>query len=119
MAGNSNTMTVTATVQDVCFFDSTTSTLAFGSIDPSGTGPVTAATAITYTCNGVNTATVNSPAGGTMTSVSSGGSLAFTLSSVDDTAGTVNITGTVAEAAYKAALAGNDYTTTVTYTITP
>jgi hypothetical protein len=115
MAGNSNTLTATATVQAVCNFTTTTSTLAFGAIDPTGTGPVTATTSIAYACTSGQAPTLTLPAGGTMTSGAN--NLAFSLGNVD-TGSAINITGTVAQAAYQAAPAGN-YSGTVTYTIAP
>ena len=116
MAGNSNTMTATATVQAVCNFATTTSSLAFGAIDPTGTGAVTQTTSIAYACTAGTTPTLTLPAGGTM-SDGSGNNLPFSLTNVDS--GTsVDITGSVAQADYQAAPAGN-YTGTVTYTIAP
>lgn len=115
MAGNSNTLTATATVQAVCNFTTTTSTLAFGAIDPTGTGPVTATTSIAYACTAGQAPTLTMPAGGTM--ASGANNLAFSLAN-NNTGSAINITGTVAQAAYQAAPAGN-YSGTVTYTIAP
>lgn len=115
MAGNSNTLTATATVQSVCNFTTTTSSLAFGAIDPTGVGPVTASTSIAYACTAGTTPVLTMPTGGTMTSGAN--SLAFSLANTDTGTG-VNITGTVAQAAYSVAPAGA-YSGTVTYTITP
>jgi hypothetical protein len=115
MAGNSNTLTATATVQAVCNFTTTTSALAFGAIDPTGAGPVTASTSIAYACTAGTTPVLTMPAGGTMTSGAN--NLAFSLANTDTGTG-INITGTVAQAAYSVAPAGA-YSGTVTYTITP
>lgn len=115
MAGNSNTLTATATVQAVCNFATTTSSLAFGSIDPTGTGPVTQSTSIAYACTSGTTPTLTMPASGSMTSGAN--SLPFSLSNTD-TGSAINITGTVAQTDYQAAPAGS-YSGTVTYTIAP
>ena len=115
MAGNTNTLTATATVQAVCNFTTTTSTLAFGAIDPTGAGPVTQTTSIGYACTSGTTPTLTMPTTGTMTSGAN--SLPFQLSNVDS--GTsIDITGTVNQADYSVAPAGA-YTGTVTYTIAP
>jgi hypothetical protein len=115
MAGNTNTLTATATVQAVCNFTTTTSTLAFGSIDPTGAGAVTQTTSIGYACTSGTTPTLTMPTSGTMTSGAN--SLPFSLSNTD-TGSAIDITGTVAQADYSVAPAGS-YTGTVTYTIAP
>lgn len=115
MAGNSNTLTATATVQAVCNFATTTSSLAFGSIDPTGTGPITQSTSIAYACTAGTSPTLTMPTTGTMTSGAN--SLPFSLSNTN-TGTAINITGTVTQADYQAAPAGS-YSGTVTYTIAP
>lgn len=115
MAGNSNTLTATATVQAVCNFTTTTSALAFGAIDPTGAGPVTASTSIAYACTAGTTPVLTMPASGTMTSGAN--NLPFSLANTDTGTG-INITGTVAQADYSTAPAGA-YSGTVTYTINP
>lgn len=116
MAGNSNTLTATATVQAVCNFTTTTSTLAFGAIDPTAAGPVTQTTSIGYACTAGTAPVLTMPAGGTMTSGAN--NLPFSLANDTSVAGTISITGTVTQANYSVAPAGN-YSGTVTYTITP
>jgi hypothetical protein len=115
MAGNSNTLTATATVQSVCNFTTTTSALAFGAIDPTGAAAVTASTSIAYACTAGTTPVLTMPAGGTMTSGAN--NLPFSLANTDTGTG-INITGSVAQADYSVAPAGA-YSGTVTYTITP
>lgn len=115
MAGNTNTLTATATVQAVCNFTTTTSTLAFGAIDPTGTGAVTQSTSIAYACTSGTSPTLTMPTTGTMTSGAN--TLPFSLSNTD-TGSAINITGTVAQADYSVAPAGA-YSGTVTYTIAP
>lgn len=116
MAGNSNTLTATATVQAVCNFATTTSSLSFGTIDPTGTGAITQSTSIAYSCTAGTAPILTLPAGGTMTN-GTGGNLPFSLANTDS--GTsIDITGTVAQADYQAAPAGA-YSGTVTYTISP
>src|SRR5690242_13550759 len=53
-AANSNVMTVQAVVlsKNVCRFIATTSTLNFGTINPTLTSPVTASITLQYRCNG-------------------------------------------------------------------
>jgi hypothetical protein len=115
MAGNSNTLTATATVQAVCNFSTTTSSLAFGSIDPTGTGPITQTTSIAYACTSGTAPTLTMPTSGTMTSGAN--SLPFSLANTD-TGTAINITGTVAQTDYQGAPAGS-YSGTVVYSITP
>jgi spore coat protein U-like protein len=49
-AADTNTVTVTANVVGTCRFDSATSTLAFGSLDPGVGGDVNASTSTTFWC---------------------------------------------------------------------
>lgn len=115
MAGNSNTLTATATVQAVCNFTTTTSSLAFGAIDPTGAGAVTASTSIAYACTSGTAPVLTMPAGGTMTSGLN--NLPFSLTNTD-LGGTIQIDGSVAQVDYSVAPAGA-YSGTVVYTITP
>src|SRR3989304_5529941 len=50
MAADSNTVTVTANVVGTCKFNSATSTLAFGGLDPSSGSDVNASTSTTFWC---------------------------------------------------------------------
>lgn len=115
MAANSNTLTATATVQSVCNFTTSTSSLPFGTIDPTGTGAVTASTSIAYACTSGTAPVLTMPTGGTM--ASGADTLPFSLTNTD-LGGTIQIDGSVAQADYSAAPAGS-YSGTVTYTITP
>lgn len=114
-AGNSNTLTATATVQAVCNFTTTTSSLTFGSIDPTGAGAVTASTSIAYACTSGTSPVLTMPAGGAMSDGTN--SLPFSLTNTD-LGGSIQIDGSVAQVDYSVAPAGA-YSGTVTYTITP
>src|SRR4030042_4813891 len=50
MAADTNTVTVTANVVGTCKFNSASSTLAFGGLDPSVGGDVNASTSTTFWC---------------------------------------------------------------------
>lgn len=58
-ASSTNILTVNATVNGTCKFQSPTSTLAFGPIDPSGLSAATASTTTAYRCTTGTTASVS------------------------------------------------------------
>lgn len=124
-AADTATLTVTAEVLPACSFDTAGATLAFGALDGSlGTDIAAPAPAvITYTCTiGTTPIGITVPAGGTMTSVGTGGTLPYTLTPADtfDGAtytGSLSIDGLVTNAAILAAPAAADYTDTQTLTI--
>ena len=49
-AGDTNTVTVSANVVGTCMFDSATSTLAFGALDPTSGSDVSTSTSTTFWC---------------------------------------------------------------------
>lgn len=134
----SHTLNATATVNGNCKFQSASSALAFGAIDPSGTGSKTATSTFNYRCTKGTTATgVTSDDGLNESSVgnprllhTSVGSeyIPYTLGfSSLATAGTghgtgndisFTVTGTILEANYVNAQVGA-YADTVVLTITP
>jgi len=130
-AGDTNTLTVSASVTGTCKFNSATSALAFGALDPSSTGNATAAGATTYWCtkgtvastaadNGANYSAPNrrmtngteyipysmTLTGGTQTGAGKGTPL------------TLSLAGTITNADFINASAGA-YADTVTLTVTP
>lgn len=133
-ASSTNTLTVNATVNGTCKFQSTTSTLAFGAIDPSATSAVTASTTTAYRCTTGTTASVskdngqNPSAGVPRLSDGSSHFMPYTLTLTGGTqvgtghgAGqdkTLTIDGSIAATDFQNAPAGA-YTDTVTLTITP
>jgi spore coat protein U-like protein len=135
-AADTNTLTVSANVVGTCRFNNATSTLAFGALDVTSAADANAnGSAVTFWCtngaaytithdDGLNESGVNAP--NMEHTVAAGEFLPYTLN-LNPTAGTgsgpstpVNlaITGTVANADYIDALAG-DYEDTVTITINP
>jgi spore coat protein U-like protein len=135
LAQDTNTLTVTASVDGACKFNSATSSLAFGSIDPSGTTDATGQALIQYWCTKGVTQTIStdngSHASGTQkrmqhtTDTSAFLPYELTLSnppasanSGPDTLLTLTIDGTVASNDYRAAAAG-DYQDVVEIEITP
>jgi spore coat protein U-like protein len=133
-AADTNTLTVSANVVGTCRFNNATSTLAFGALDVTSAADANAnGSAVTFWCtngaaytithdDGLNESGVNAP---NMEHTVAAGSFSLALN-LNPTAGTgadrtpVNlaITGTVANADYIDALAG-DYEDTVTITINP
>jgi hypothetical protein len=140
-AANTNTMAVSATILGVCKFQTTTSALAFGSIDPSGTAAATATTNLTYKCTKGTTPTasaITSDNGAhfltgskTMTSatIGAGSNLPYTIAFVytpvvgtgfaSATVTTVAVNGSIAATDYQAASAATDYSDSVIISITP
>lgn len=125
LAASTATLNVTAEVIGACLFDSASTTLALGALDP-GLGDYTTPVAhnVSYTCaNGVAPLSVTVPAGGTMNSISTGGNLPYTLASVDNWdgaafTGVIDITATVTAANMWAAPVAADYIDAQTLTIT-
>jgi len=134
MASDSNTLTVTASVAGTCKFGSTTSTLGFGSLDPSVGTDVNASNTTQFWCTkGVTTDVVsagngNNYAGGQrgMKDTVSSDVIPYSLSLTKDlnlNAGpsaprTLTLAGTVLGADYTGKTAGS-YSDTVTISITP
>ena len=133
MAAGTNTLTVSASVTSKCDFTSTTSTLAFGSLDPATNADATASTTIQAWCTkGVTSTSLSNDLGqhasGTTLRMSDGGTnyLPYTLglspASVTgtgiNTPTTITLNGTVAKADIQGAAAGS-YSDTVTLTINP
>lgn len=135
MAGDSNTLTVSANVVGTCKFSAATSTLAFGALDPTLATDATATGSTTFWCTKGASYTVTDDDGlyetgananrmrhetiGTeyipyaLTYTPTSGSGSGKTSTI-----TLNISGTIANANYVNASAGN-YSDTVTLSITP
>ena len=83
-AADTNTLTVNASVTKKCTFNTATSTLNFGAIDPSLAGPANATQAtLTYRCTKGATGVTIAPATGTLartlTSTTSAATMAYSL----------------------------------------
>ena len=138
LAGNTNTLKVTASITGTCNFDAANNTggnatLAFGTLDQTSTAPATATqTSLDYWCTNGTTATSLSADNGLYFSgsrrLNNGGTgyIPYTLT-VTDPGGagtgksnpiTVTFDGDIANADYIDAPAGT-YSDTVTLTITP
>ncbi len=135
MAADTNTVTVTANVVGTCRFNSATSTLAFGALDPSSGTPATASAAPTFWCTRNATYSVTdddglhelAANGNRMEHTSTTGEFIPYTFTYNPTTGqgqgrttpiTLNISGTVAFADYQNAIAG-DYADTVVISINP
>ena len=134
MAGDTNTVTVTANVVGTCKFNSATSTLAFGALDPSSGAPASATASPTFWCTKNATYSVSDDDG--LYEVAAGSQsmkhaslneyvpYTFTYNPTTGTGQgrttniTLNVSGTVAFADYQNASAG-DYGDTVVISITP
>ena len=134
-AADTNTVTVTANVVGTCRFNSGTSTLAFGALDPSSGAPATASASPTFWCTRNATYSVTDddglydtgPNANRMqhaTTLTEFIPYTFTYSPTTGqgqgrtTNITLNISGTVAFADYQNSAAG-DYADTVVLSITP
>ena len=138
-AGGAQALAVSATVlsQNVCrFTDSGPSALAFGSIDPSSSGPVVASVSTTFRCTGSAPVAIysitsddglNAGAPGQprmLHSTSAGQFLPYTLnlpqvgSAPKNVVQTLTVTGTTTAAQYANAVAGS-YADAVVLTIAP
>lgn len=131
-AADSQTLSVTASVDALCKFSSAPATLAFGAIDPSGTVDKTATVNVLYKCTkGTPSAGVSPASGGTartMTGTGAGNTLAYTLAFVGGTqtgAGfgsgkdlTLAVNGTITPTQFQNA-AADSYSESVTLNITP
>jgi spore coat protein U-like protein len=135
MAADSNTVTVTANVVGTCKFNSATSTLAFGGLDPSSGVDVNASTTTTFWCTKDATYSVTDDDGLYKTGPNANRMrhattlteyIPYTFSYNPATGSglgrtsniTLNINGTVTFANYQNAAAG-DYADTVVVSITP
>lgn len=137
-AATTQTMTINAVVlsKNVCHFQSTTSALSFGNINPTSASPVTASVTLTYRCNGsdpVATWTVSSDDGLYETGVGQprmqhttlpANYLPYTLafptsgSAPRNTNLNITVTGTILPASFAAAPAGT-YSDTLILSILP
>ncbi len=134
MAGNTQTMAVSATITGTCKLQSSTA-MAFGSIDPSSVTAATAGANVTYKCTNGTAPTsltavgANDSAGQkrllTGASTYMNYSISFTAPvavgggfAAGVTATTVSVTGTIAVADFANATAGA-YADTLTFTIAP
>ena len=134
MASDSNTLTVQASVVGTCKFNSSTSTLNFGSLDPSLGSNVNGSTTTLFWCTkGVTTDAVSSSNGLNfaagkrgMKDAVSGDVIPYTLGlskDLNSNAGptaprTLTISGNILGADYTGKTAGS-YSDTVTITLTP
>ena len=135
-AADDNVLTVSASVTGVCKFNSGTSAIAFGAIDPSVAAGAKELTAdVKYRCTTGSGATITAAGGlGAKTMAGSGTAagenLAYTLSFVSGDTGTgagfgaggsdltLVVKASIAEAAYQVATVGA-YSGTVTLTVAP
>jgi len=135
MAADTNTVTVTANVVGTCRFDTATSTLGFGALDPGIGGDVNASTSVDFWCtrnasysisddDGLHESGVN---GNRMEHTTTSGEFIPYTFSYNPASGTgngrtslitLNIGGTVTFANYQNAAVG-DYADTVVLSITP
>ena len=136
-ASQTNTLTVNATVSGSCKFNSNTSTLAFGVIDPTSASDAIVSIPITYRCTNGTAGTGidigNGQYGGTngVPNYMSDGtnSLKYTLAITGDTATgtgfgagqdkTATVTGTVAVTDFQNAVASSGYADSVILAINP
>lgn len=131
LAADTNTLTVTANVTGTCKFNSTTSTLAFGALDPSSAGPATANATTAYWCTKGTIAAASADTGanpsGTTRRMKNGTEYipySLTLSGEAQTglgkgtSLTLGLAGSIANADFINAAAGA-YEDTVTLTINP
>ncbi|MGD0276972.1 MAG: spore coat protein U domain-containing protein [Syntrophales bacterium] len=134
LAADTNTLTVTATVLGVCKFNTAAETLAFGTLDPSSAANGTGTATATFWCTNGTTGTLAAGQGLYYSSSNRMRSAAHTTAFIPYSLGlsptsttgsgkstpiTLTITGTVLNADYINALQTNDYTDTVSVTITP
>jgi spore coat protein U-like protein len=134
-AADTNTVTVTANVVGTCRFNSATSTLAFGSLDPGVGGDVNASTSTTFWCTRNASYSISDddglhasgPNANRMEHTTTAGEfIPYTFSYTPATGTgngrtspiTLDISGTVTFANYQNAAAG-DYADTVVLSITP
>ena len=132
-ATDTATLAVSATVQGVCHFSTSSFTMAFSDINPHDSGAKTKASNISYKCtNGTPSSSVTFDTGATGTSVNLANgavNLPVTLSwttpatngsgfGSGSTAITFDVTGSIAEADYANKAAGT-YTKNVTIAIAP
>ncbi len=133
LASSTNTLSVSATVNSTCVFNSGTSTLNFGALDPTSAANATAAASPTFWCTKGATYSVANDNG-----LHSSGStirmqnatdltqfIPYTLAYTNTGTGlgkntpvTLNVTGTIQNADYVNAGAGN-YADSVVLTVTP
>jgi hypothetical protein len=128
-AGDTQNLTVNATVIQQCKFFGGAKTAAFGDIDPSGTGNVTANATVQYKCtNGTTPGSLAPTSGGLSRTMTSGSNtLAYTLSLASLSAGSgfgsgqeksVAVTATITPAQFQNAVAAT-YEEVVELTISP
>lgn len=135
MAADTNTLTVTANVVGTCKFNSATSTLAFGALDPSVGTDAAASTTVNFWCTKNASYTITDDDGMYETGLNANRMRHATIvtefipysMSLSPTSGTgsgpstpitLNISGTVLGTDYINAAAGN-YSDTVVISITP
>lgn len=123
LAAGSATLNVSATVQGTCAFDAASADLNFGQVDPAllGGADVTGSTTIAFTCSSGTQATVTDNSSGNLTGALGGTlpyALAYTVPAGTGLSQDVTIAGTIANAAFVAAVP-DVYTETITLTINP
>lgn len=133
-AADTQSLSVTASVTGVCKFNTgQTPVMAFGAIDPSGTGDITASASVTYRCTKGTTASVSNAVTGTRSlagsGTASGDTMAYQLAFTSGNTGTgtgfgagqdltLVLGGTITSANYQNKAAGG-YAETVTLTVAP
>jgi len=135
VAGDSNTLTVSASVSGNCKFNSPNSTLAFGALDPNSTADASASASVTFWCTKGSAYSISDDDGlyesgpnanrmrhATDTTEYIPYSLGYTPATGNGGGKTnpitLSISGTISNTNYVNALAGS-YSDTVTLTITP
>lgn len=123
LAANSATLTVSATVDEVCTFAVGPYTMPFGTIDPTDGGTDPGAATLTYTCTNGTTFTLDDVSG-EHTFATGPGTLkyniaAYTLTTVGTGAAqTLNLIGSISSI-QKATAAAGSYSDTLTININP
>jgi hypothetical protein len=127
-AAGQATINVSAEVLGTCSFTTSTYDMAFGQIDPTQTGPVTASVDLAFKCTKDTAWTLDDESlttAGTKTMTDGGANTldysidSYTLDGTGDgTEQTVTVTGRILETDYATAVAGN-YTDSFTIDINP
>jgi hypothetical protein len=125
MALDTATINVSATVLGTCSFDTNTYAMAFGEIDPAGSGDKTASVNLAFTCsNGTTWALDDENGAKTMAGAFTATNMAYsidgyTLSGLGNgSTQNVTVTGRIADTAYQVA-AADVYTDSFTIDINP
>ncbi len=125
LALDTATINVSATVLGTCAFDTTSYNMAFGEIDPAGSGDKTASVNLAFTCSNGTTWTLDDEANAkTMAGAFTGSNMAYsidgyTLSGLGNgLTQNVTVTGRIADGVYQVA-AADVYSDSFTIDINP